>query len=515
MSYIYFCRVKNQPKKGYIGQDSRDISTLARIKEHIDVAYKPGFATDGCATTIRVSGCCAVEWAFFDDSQEYGLPIGTLQEFKKYWTVNGSDLDLAEMLHIVGSHLTDDVTSRYNRSIGGQNINLTYNWPLNDKYGLALQNVFNNAKLPKIEVNRWSPTSAWQKVVYPGQYEILKQFFNNYIITTIKDSNFLNKLYNKFLDNRYLIAIIKNYMQQYIKFTAGKSSIPFQETTKTKELWGKFKLDIEDHIQELLWNQDNVKQTIAALRQYQIHVNSSMFSWAELANRIQTQIKEKIYGKKRQQTFVELFKNNVDLKKPIKEQDLALTIDKVITSVTHNLYDTTIPLQLGQLTHSFFYKKDITPYKQTMPTWAQLLSNYKILWGITPQQQNMIFQWSRYRIYRSIDNIIYTDYDRARIANMHQDSLMARFHSTPPFDTIHFEFWTDWIREVLTAYTLDYKGYRWAPVEYYQGRVVRGWEGDSPNYITRDDLLNEGRPILYSGNMTRLAFYPEDTRRYY
>ena len=61
MSYIYFCRVKNQPKKGYIGQDSRDISTLARIKEHIDVAYKPGFATDGCATTIRVSGCCAVE----------------------------------------------------------------------------------------------------------------------------------------------------------------------------------------------------------------------------------------------------------------------------------------------------------------------------------------------------------------------------------------------------------------------------------------------------------------------
>ena len=41
LGYIYFCRVKNQPRKGYIGQDSRDISTLARIKEHIDAAYSP------------------------------------------------------------------------------------------------------------------------------------------------------------------------------------------------------------------------------------------------------------------------------------------------------------------------------------------------------------------------------------------------------------------------------------------------------------------------------------------
>jgi hypothetical protein len=41
LGYIYFCRVKNQPKRGYVGQDSRDISTLARIKEHIDAAYSP------------------------------------------------------------------------------------------------------------------------------------------------------------------------------------------------------------------------------------------------------------------------------------------------------------------------------------------------------------------------------------------------------------------------------------------------------------------------------------------
>jgi hypothetical protein len=84
LGYIYFCRVKNQPKKGYVGQDSRDISTLARIREHIDAAYKPEFTTDGCARTIRVSGCCAVEWAFFDSLQEYGLPIGVMEDFKKH-----------------------------------------------------------------------------------------------------------------------------------------------------------------------------------------------------------------------------------------------------------------------------------------------------------------------------------------------------------------------------------------------------------------------------------------------
>ena len=84
LGYIYFCRVKNQPKKGYIGQDSRDISTLARIREHIDAAYKPEFTTDNCAKVIRVSGCCAVEWAFFDSLQNYGLPSGVVSDFKKH-----------------------------------------------------------------------------------------------------------------------------------------------------------------------------------------------------------------------------------------------------------------------------------------------------------------------------------------------------------------------------------------------------------------------------------------------
>jgi primosomal protein N' len=103
---------------------------------------------------------------------------------------------------------------------------------------------------------------------------------------------------------------------------------------------------------------DSVKDTLG----------SALLQVAEYINDYSSPVtKEKIYSTKRQQTFKELFNNHVGLKKTIKEQDLISVINEVIASITHQLYNQSIPLQLKDLNHSFFYKKDITPRKQTMP----------------------------------------------------------------------------------------------------------------------------------------------------
>jgi hypothetical protein len=126
-----------------------------------------------------------------------------------------------------------------------------------------------------------------------------------------------------------------------------------------------------------------------------------------------------------------------------------------------------------------------------MPIWAQKLSNYRIPWGITPQQQDMIFQWSRHYIYSSIDKVVYTDPKQVREAIKRNDSLKTRIRSASPFNNIHFENWDEWIREVLTAYV------------YYNNakKMVQRKNGNS--------TTKKG------GQMFRSASDPQDTKTYY
>ena len=524
MSYIYFCRSKHQPNKGYIGLDSRTLSQLARIREHIDAAYSPNSHWDGCAEVIRASGgCCEVEWAFFNAKQNYGLPKGVLEDFKKHWTTSATDLELAEILHIVGSHMTNNISARYNKQIGGGNADLTYNWPANDKYALALKDIFKLQKLPDITIVRFNPASAWQKAVYPGQYQILKEFVDRYINKKLSNDKFLKLLCNEIATLSSFQQIVNEYIRQYIKQTfSDNKKLIFKENTITKTCWKELVKDVEDSVNDLVWNQNDIKITIDSLRGYGIHVNKTHFNWKVLATNIVDILQEKMTGPRRQQTFAQIFEQELSKLisrklKNLNSEQLTRIYNEVINITAHKLYNNTQYLSFGPVNHSFFYQESITPFKEQKPEWAKSLSNYSITWGITSAQQNKIIQWSRFRIYRIIDKITLSSYWSVVNADRNRDFLMSRLHSFYPFSKIQFVSWTDWAHEVLTAYTIEYKKHRWTPVVIDDGKIARGAGNELglKQYITRDDLFNLGEPVLYSGDMIQLMLNFNDTKKYY
>lgn len=516
MSYIYFCKIKHKPNEGYIGQDSRDISSLSRIKEHIDAAYTEGSKWDGCAAVIRRHGCCAVEWSFFDQKQEYGLPQGVLQDFKKHWNINVGDLDLAEVLHIIGSNVTNSVSASYNKQIGGQkNMELIYKWPQNDKYGLALQQVFNNTKLPEIKITKFQPATSWQKLVYPGQYEILKQFTDNYIYKKFKNQEFLNTFYNKLQENTFFETIISLYIKQYTKqWLKGKKNIILSEDSEIEAAWKDFALDIEDDIQQTLWEQKDISAIIQSLRSYHIHINKGMFNWKILAKEIKKQLKEQLFKSKRGKDFIDLIKQELSKANNIKKINWNEVIKQTIYKTMHNYNKQEVALQIQNPSHYFFYSQNITPYKGTKPSWFILLENYQIKWGITPAQQEQIFNWSRKRLYACLDEIKYSSFLQIH----HGESLQSRFRETPPISQIKFLDWERWSQEVLTAYMTIYKDKRYTPVIRRDGGLFRGSADDGHVQLaTRDDLFSPGISTIqaYGRAIADRLLNPRDSKKYY
>ena len=193
--YIWYGHGTN-PKDGYIGKDGSD--DFQRIYSHVHEAYTGGNLY-GSEYLIRQYGASGVRYTAFTKAENYG--IAHLEEIKAlmtkkndklgYWTFEANtDLELAELLHIVYARVSGTGLSLRNVNIGGDSsLKLTYHAPQTIQDSQK-----ENKRLTTIEVSQWNKAELYKKILYPVQYRWVEELVRQKIESIWQDGNFQTEM---------------------------------------------------------------------------------------------------------------------------------------------------------------------------------------------------------------------------------------------------------------------------------------------------------------------------------
>jgi hypothetical protein len=192
---------------GYIGQDSGDIGTLERIKRHIYDAYlspSNGFMVE---QLIREKSCGNLLFKYHL-GDTYGLPPEVLSAFTEgasnsdrgsWRLISGTQLDLAEMLHIMSARLKGTDLTSSNVLIGGQgDFKIEYIYSKNEQ---DLYQEYCGGTLPRneIHITRWNHADQLLRLFHPLSEQIIKEITLGYLRKQIDDEK--NGLFKTLIDS--------------------------------------------------------------------------------------------------------------------------------------------------------------------------------------------------------------------------------------------------------------------------------------------------------------------------
>lgn len=219
MSFIYYIFESAGEGRGggYIGQDTGDIGSLIRIKEHIRDAYLTPSKGYMVEQLIREKSCGNLLFKYHL-GDTYGLPSGVLSAFTEgasnsdrgsWRLINGTQLDLAEMLHIMSARLKGvDLTSS-NILIGGQgNFKIEYIYSTNEQD--LYKEYCDGALLPKneIHITRWNHADQLLRLFHPLSEQIIREIAVGYIKKQINDEK--NGLFKMLINSSEFAGWIMN-----------------------------------------------------------------------------------------------------------------------------------------------------------------------------------------------------------------------------------------------------------------------------------------------------------------
>ena len=238
MGCIYYMYIVGS-SVGYIGQDSGD--GINRISDHIKSASSA--SPDAVGRMINQYGLDKLRYKLFEPPL-YGIPQEIYDLFQQQWKYSGSgatsNLDLAELLHIVRAKLLNTSAAKFNTLIGGfqaSGLDATLTYELNIPNNISeksIQNILSNFRQELVEkrfsVNLQKFDESWKKIVYPIAYLMLTGPFKEALLKYVQDD-----LIEDLFSATEVIQIIKDYCIESLKNPQTKSIKPTAFNNKIKQ----------------------------------------------------------------------------------------------------------------------------------------------------------------------------------------------------------------------------------------------------------------------------------------
>lgn len=218
MSFIYYIFESAGEGRGggYIGQDSGDIGSLVRIKEHIHDAYLTPSKGYMVEQLIREKSCGNLLFKYHL-GDTYGLPSDVLSAFmtgssnsnRGSWRLlSGTLLDVAEMLHIMSARLKGTDLTSSNVLIGGQG-DFKIEYIYSDEEQKLYQKYCGSA-LPRNElhITRWNHADQLLRLFHPLSEQIIKEITLGYLREKINDEK--NGLFKMLINSSEFAGWVMN-----------------------------------------------------------------------------------------------------------------------------------------------------------------------------------------------------------------------------------------------------------------------------------------------------------------
>ena len=283
--------------EGYIGLDSSE--TYDRIKTHVIEGYNGvGYESE---RMIRQYGASGVLYAAFEKSESFGIKdleqIRSLMTDKTnalgYWEINGSDLQLAELLHIIYHRAMGTNFSTANKLIGGQGIKMKF-IPAKSLTKLGI-NFGQPERFDTIDVSQWNRATLYKKILHPISYRVASEFVKKYT----------QDIWQQHIKAIAALAIkndrngLKTLLQKLWKQNGQKQLDKYLHNFGFKNIQLKFNINPEKWAEKVaaFVFDDRMKRAMASKIQQSVKNPFDAAEWAHLVPELADLIGKKISGK--------------------------------------------------------------------------------------------------------------------------------------------------------------------------------------------------------------------------